>query len=738
MASLCAKEAPLDIEKCLRLLDAEGPISKKLKRFEPREEQRAMLAHILTAFNNNSIALIEAGTGTGKSLAYLLPAILAAAIWKEKIVISTQTISLQEQLLYKDLPLLIDALNLEIKVVLAKGMNNYVCLRKLDEMQFEKRLLAVQDAYMVDEIQKALEKNCSGTKSDLPFNPPHAIWELLSAEQDSCNGQECPHFSNCYYFGARKNAQDAQIVIVNHHLLLADLIVRNETQNYSNPAILPPYSRIILDEAHNLEEIASEYFAKRVGRLELMKALSKLSGEKQGKAQGRLLLLREKIQKHVPEVPPFLAAHLTLDLPARRRDLLKSIADLFTLLQEYQNAAGPKATQGEELKLRLRAPHYAAVAWQQEIIPRGRHLVDELKKFSIELCDLEEKCKELDRDRLYEFTKSILFDIKSIAKRLDVMAEHLETALLSTPNETTIRWLETTLANHSINTSIVDAALDISLLLLKHLFKPFDSVILLSATLTAQGSFDFFKESVGLTEKLLGEKELIEAKLDSPFDFQKQALLLVPKDIPEPNDPHFMPDAIEVMWDALQASQGNAFILFTSYDMLSSCFHSLEPRLKEARYHPLRQGDESRQMLLKRFVEKDRSVLFGTDSFWEGVDVAGDALRLVIIAKLPFKVPTDPMVEARSEALKQRGENSFWKLLLPQAAIKLKQGFGRLIRNKKDRGCIVCLDNRIITKNYGKFLLKSLPHCPLLEIEKKAMNQAMREFYKRTYFLTKP
>lgn len=725
--------AKFDPAKILHLLSDDGPISKKLKSFEAREEQKQLLACLIDAFNDKAIALIEAGTGTGKSMAYLIPALLSAAIWQETVVISTQTISLQEQLLHKDLPLLIDVLGVEVKVSLAKGMNNYVCSRKWDEIDLERMFLPEEQREKLFHMEHLSCQKGVGSRSDFPFHPPAALWELVGADFDSCNGQECPHYQNCYYFQARKSCQDAKILIVNHHLLLADIISKAESGTAS---LLPPFSRLIIDEAHNLEEIATDYFSKRISRLDFMKILSRISSEKQGQMTGKVQLIKEKFQKAAKgeffgSQSQFLN-QLTIELPALRRELTKEITDTFQLLDQFQGNAG-----GEEGKLRLKSLHYDSLAWKEEIVPSILKTSSTVKRYVQELSHIEGRMKHLDDEKLYESCKGILHDLKALSERLEEKALSFEVFAERPPSPESIRWLETTVTKGGLNLSCIDAKLDISKVLLKHLFTPYDTVALVSATLTTQKSFQFLKDRMGLHEKNLAGKKVIESAFESPFNFEKQALLIVPKDIPPPTSIDFLDAAEKVIWDAIQASRGNAFILFTSYGMLKTCFAKMESKLKEHRYFPLKQGDESRGTLLRSFIEQDRSILFGTDSFWEGVDVAGEALRLVIIAKLPFKVPSDPMIQARSEVISQNGGNPFQEFLLPQAAIKFTQGFGRLIRNKKDRGCILCLDNRLITKSYGKYFLKTLPKCPLEVVNSDQIKQKMIDFYKKTHSITK-
>lgn len=722
---------PFDSEKILHLLNEKGQISAKLPHFEVREEQVNMLQNLIEAFNQNGIALIEAGTGTGKSIAYLIPALLSALIWKQKVVISTQTIALQEQLLIKDLPLLMQALDISLKAVLVKGMGNYVCLRKWDEIEIERMCLPKEEAEILFHIEDLSRSQGIGSKGDFPFSAPSHIWEMISADFDTCNGTECPHYQNCYYIQARKNAQDAQVLIVNHHLLLADLVAKKKEEKNG---LLPPYSRLLIDEAHHLQEIALDYFASKTSKLELLKILNKISHEKLGANQGKLSLIKEKLLKYYPDDFSAPIAHLNrrlaLEAPALCRDVVKEITDVFHLLEQFQGIK----ERGDENKLRLRPHHYESEEWKNRIAKQLCCLKDLLMGLSTELLQIEYAISEFEDERFIEGIKGPLHDLKSFSNRLREEAEYLEVFANTAPAFESIRWLESSFTKKGLNTTCIDAVIDISKLLCEHLFEPLDTVALMSATLTTKGSFKYIKEQMGLLA--LKQRPLIEAIYPSPFNFEKQALLIVPQDIAAPNSPDFLEQAFSVIEDAVDASRGNAFILFTSYGMLKICYEKLFDRLKAKKYHPLKQGAESRKTLLEKFCQTDRSILFGTDSFWEGVDVAGEALRLVIIVKLPFKVPTDPLLQAKSEAIEKEGGDPFRELLLPEAAIKLKQGFGRLIRNKKDRGCILCLDSRLITKSYGSYFLKSLPPCPLLKTTRDRLKQEMEDFYKKTYYLT--
>lgn len=724
----------LDSDKLLKLLDNDGLICRFLPNYEQRVEQREMMRKVIDAFNNKHIALVEAGTGTGKSMAYLIPAMISANLFKEKVVISTNTISLQEQLLNKDIPLIANALGIKLKAALVKGMNNYVCLRKLEDSAFDKPFLPKKEQEELEQIELHLmSQKTDGSRSKLPFAPSPATWELVGAEHDTCNHNECPHYQNCTFFQARRQAQDASLLIVNHHLLFADLAMRGETQNYTLQAILPAYDRLILDEAHNIEDIATDYFAERLSRLELLRTLGKLNSEKSTGRLGKLAQLRDKLTMTFLNNPSHEASlllnRLTLEIPAVRRDLLKAIADAF---QDLHFMVSKNSEDFEEGKLRLLESHVKGKDWQEKVLVSAKELLNILMRYISDLNGIEQDIKNLGSDKILDQTKSIRLDIKALAKRLEDSHALLDSFLKCDFNSQTVHWLESEHFRGSLNTSLVRANLDISEMLKKRLFSKFSTIVLCSATLTTNRKFDFLRSRLGLTPPFTDDREVTENIYDSPFDFTKQMLLLIPQDLPSPSQASFTEKAAESIFQAILASKGCAFVLFTSYVMLKACARLLREKMAENRLPLLVQGEESRTLLLDKFKKTDRAVLFGTDSFWEGVDVVGDALRCVIIVKLPFRVPSDPLAQARAETLINQNKDPFMTYFMPQAIVKFKQGFGRLIRNKEDRGCIVCLDNRLVNKSYGKFFLNSLPSCKQIIGPSQLLKNCMIDFYKKT------
>lgn len=735
----------LNKEKVIRLIGPDGLVSQTLKGFESRPQQQRMMGNVIDAYNDNQIALIEAGTGTGKSLAYLVPALIWASLKQERTVISTHTIALQEQLFQKDIPALIDALKLTLKVALAKGMHNYLCLRKLEDAESESRLLSSEEMAEIEKIQVWSTQPHDGSRSSLPFTVSHATWDRLAAESEACSHQECPYYQECHFFKARKEANDAQILVVNHSLLFSDIMKRAETNNYSDVAVLPPYKRIILDEAHHIEEISTEFLAAKVHQLELIRLLNKLSIDKMNHAPGRLPILKSKLQSHCNVQPrdSIRKFILTLDaeIPAKRHLIYEQMDRTFETLNRFiLHSSGSSKDDLEnpnENKLRLLDHHLKTPQWKEEVVPTVRKLLSSLKDYTVTVSNLEKEISYLSDEKIVEQTKSIRLDIQGLCNRLEKGTQTLEHFLTKELNPSNVRWMESQRLKTSTNLHLVDAELDIAGSLSRHLFSKFSSIVLCSATLASNNGFEFMRKRLGLIPELMHDRTITENRYDSPFDYQKQVLLLVPSDIPSPLESQFQKEAFQNILTSVEASHGNAFVLFTSYQMLENCHRILSPQLEKKGFPVLKQGDGPRHILLNKFKETERSVLFGTDSFWEGIDVAGDALRCVIIVKLPFKVPTEPLIQARMESIQAKGGNPFMDYSIPQAIVKFKQGFGRLIRNKWDRGCIVCLDTRLITKSYGKLFINSLPNCNKIFAPSSKLKEEMEQFYRQTYYLVK-
>ncbi len=708
----------------LSLLEPGGALSLAIKGFESRQEQKEMLQDVVSAFNEGEIALIEAGTGTGKSMAYLIPALLFATKCQGKVLISTRTINLQEQLFHKDLPELQKALNLDVKVVIAKGMYNYLCKRKLKDSEMELAALPEEEKDQFEKIVAWQAGALSGSKTDLPFTPSEKTWERVCCESDSCNGKRCPFYKECFFFKARKEAENAKIIIANHNLFFADIA--------NDGTLLPPYEKIILDEAHHIEDIATEYFASKASRFDLLKTITRLASERMGK----LTSLRKRLQECAAHDPEFsqvdlaeLMHLLTLTIPLEKRKLLDAHKSAFDAFERFVGTVN----QEMEAKLRLLPQVAKVLSWTEEIIPAATLLIQALQEFHSTIHLLNQQVERLPSKNAIEKTEGIRLEIRAASTKLDKAASHLAKILDEKPEAGRVKWMEKQKMVTANNITLTDAELDISHHLAELLFSKYSTIILTSATMTTHKKFRFLRERLGLTPEKCS-RTVIEKIYPSPFHYQKQALLAVPSDMPAPDHPNFEQEAVEKIWMALRTSRGGAFILFTSYSMLLRCYAALLPRIEKERFTLFKQGDADRAEIVESFRKTKNGILFATDSFWEGVDVVGQALRCVIIVKLPFRVPTDPLLEARAEALQAEGKNPFQHYAIPLATLKFKQGFGRLIRHKSDRGCFLCLDSRLITRNYGKHFLSSLPSNNILIDTGENISIKMKEFYKNHKF----
>lgn len=662
------------------VFSSDGPLSRALSHFEERPEQKEMAQQILSAYLENEIALIEAGTGTGKSLAYLIPALFWAKKHQERTVISTHTIALQEQLIQKDIPFLLKALQLDLKVCLIKGMANYLCLRKLE----------MQEDAEASKLKVWAESAEEGSRSEVSFPLAPSAWEKVAADPHACNNVQCPHYKECFFFRARKEAQDAQIIVINHHLLFTDLAAREEKEGKEAKSLLPAFSRLVLDEAHHLEEIAIECLSKRVDYLGLLRLLSKASPQA------------------FFDCPPALLARIEIDLPAKKRVLTEQLENGFYAMDRFL------AQVGKDERVRLQENITEHPTWKGELKPLFSSISTAIRDFS-------QMLYSLDEDGDGKFALRALGD--TIEQKADILQD-----FFTEEGETRLRWIERSSIERGFNIIFISALLDVSNYLQNALFSKISSASLCSATLATNQNFEFVRHRLGLQEK----EGVTEKIYTSPFDYEKRTLLLVPTDLPDPTEPAFNAQAGALLPKLIDASQGSVFILFTSYEMLRSFHALLLPFAEEKGYPLLKQGEVARSLLLEKFKQKEGSILLGTDSFWEGVDVAGEALRSVIIMKLPFKVPNDPLVQGTAEILTKQGKNPFIEYAVPQAAIKFKQGFGRLMRQKTDRGCIVCLDKRLINRPYGKTILKSLPPSPTCFEKSESVVDRMQEFYART------
>jgi len=639
-----------------------GPIAKAMPGYEVRHEQIEMAEAINSAVSHSEQLIVEAGTGIGKSFAYLTP-LAEYSLQNEALgIISTNTISLQEQIINKDIPFLEKALDKDFKAVLVKGRNNYLCLRRLHRSEFLQKDL-FSDQYELTEFTKIFGwsfKTHDGTLYDLEGEPDPKVWGMVSADSETCLGKNCQHYKKCFFQKAREKINEARILVINHHLFFSNLALLKD-----NKSIFPEWGALVFDEAHSIENVATEHLGASItntGSKYLLDLLFNLKKQK-----GFLLTIGDQDSMECVE-------------QARRR-----IDAFFKDIKEYFDA-NLKKEDSDTLRV------------------RQRNFVE--NSVSLSLHDLAESllaAKKTVKDKEDDV------EIASYIRKVSALKDSVE-LILSQGAGNHVYWIECS-KNKKINKiSINTAPVNIGEILNKELFNEPKPIILTSATLsTDKSSFKYFKARIGADTA-------IELKLGSPFDYKNQVRMYIAKDMPNPdNFTDYAVKAADRIKRYLELTNGSAFVLFTSYSMMNSVYEELEEHLLQRDFNVLRQGNGlSRNKMLDSFRKEAGSVLFGVDTFWQGIDVQGKALSNVIITKLPFSVPDHPVTEARIEDIKNKGGDAFLEYNLPEAVLKFKQGFGRLIRSKKDTGVIAILDSRIINKFYGKAFLNAIPKCEVI------------------------
>lgn len=683
------REKNVEIE-VLPYFEKEGTISQFFKEFEYREEQLNMVKAIEEGYNTEKKVVVEAGTGTGKTLAYLIPGIEWAVKNKKRIVFSTNTINLQEQLLNKDIPLARKVLGYDFKYILIKGRGNYLCNRKYynfiqgDRGNLED--LTVVQKNHINEILKWGELTKTGDKSELTFEIESHIWENFQSETDICANNRCPYKKECFFFKIRDEKKSADVLITNHHLYFTDLAIRKEMGFNTDSPLLPEYASVVFDEAHNIEKVAREYFSSEVSKMAFVKLLNKIE-VCEGKRKNSGVLL--SVNKICSDLKNDEARDIIEILREKHGNFYKetkryfdSIIDTFTVEKQETVSIRIKKNSDEYInqldKLSSTTREYLAAYTDYQRVSR------QLRKVLKEMDDITGYVNELIKylERLDDNVATLKF--------IDQRSE-----------DEYIYWIDINRRRGYVKR--VATPLKIDGELEKSLFVNVKTLIFTSATIAVGKSFKYFKESIGIKE------EVIEEVIHSPFDYEKQMKVYIPKDICDPNVREFNSEVAKILKNILIATEGKAFVLFTSYSALNFIYYSVRDELLKEGIDLFIHGTLPRTQLITAYKNSMKPVLFGTDSFWEGVDIKGEKLSTVIIVKLPFKVPNDPVTEAIIESIELKGKNSFTDYQIPEAVIKFKQGIGRLIRSKGDKGNIFILDNRVITKKYGEYFKEALP-----------------------------
>nr|WP_310787880.1 ATP-dependent DNA helicase [Fusobacterium nucleatum] len=684
----------------------DGILAKEIKGFEYRKEQEEMAHYIQDAINEDRKIIIEAGTGTGKTLAYLIPAIKWAVVNKKKVIIATNTINLQEQLLLKDIPLAKSIIKEDFSYVLVKGRSNYLCKRLFNELSIGRsidiEIFSMEAREQIECILKWGNKTKTGDKAELPFEVYPDVWELIQSTTELCLGKKCPYRKECFYMKTRMEKMEADILISNHHVFFADLNVRAETDFDSEYLILPRYDMVIFDEAHNIESVARSYFSVEVSKISFTRLLNRIYQKKNKRKKEKSALIRVEDTIDEKDLEDSQQYAYLLNTLKEEISILQNIGD------EYFDEIRKIYETNTEAPIRKSLNNFE--------MTKSRFLEtlrDKKDIFQSKLADF--LTLMMSFNNVIDEEKEKNPEVINFNNHLKMFKAYIDSFkfINSFEDDNYIYWLD--INSKRTNVLLTATPLNIAEKLSTVLFDNLDRLVFASATIVANGNFDYFKKSLGLDEE-----DCIECIIKSPFNYDEQMSVYIPTDIQDSENINaFVTDASKFILNILLKTDGKAFILFTSYTMLNQIYYSISKKLINKGFEVFLHGDKPRSQLIKEFKEAENPILFGTTSFWEGVDVQGENLSNVIITKLPFLVPTDPVVSAISKKIEEDGGNSFTDFQLPEAIIKFKQGVGRLIRKKTDSGNIFILDNRILKKRYGSLFINALPSQKNIKILEK-------------------
>ncbi len=681
--------APLDADALAYLLGPEGAFAQNFIDYEYRPPQIEMMRAVANAFDDGATLLVEAGTGTGKSVAYLVPALYWAAQNNQRVVISTNTINLQDQLYLKDIPDLRKILPFEFKAALLKGRSNYLCRRRLDALRKSDKL-TVEEVRVLAKVLAWLPSTTTGDSAELTLmGAENQVWSRLSSDPDHCSVEHCAlrQENKCFFYRARDKAESAHVIIVNHALLLSDMATENR--------VLPEYRYLVVDEAHHLEARATEALSFEASRSSLEIMLRGLANERGGLIGNLAGSLRHS---DVPQQMKHEVQDVFDDVAQDVDRAHRGVYDFFNALDgflEQQDQLPGESDSAYDRQIRLTPARRAQPDWSRieiawdEFGTRLTKVCDGLAKIYATWSELD----DYDVPSQPELEQELSFAMRRVSETRAAMQ-----ALVTNPQANGIYWA--TINKNNGDITLHAAPLFVGDLLQKQLFAGKDATILTSATLCVDKSFSHIKSRLGIGDWA------DDLAVGSPFDYADAAMVYVPIDIPEPGQSGYQKAVEAVLIELFRATQGRALALFTSHSQLQTTYRAISRPLEEDDIIVIAQNlDGSRRQVLETFKTQERTVLLGTRSFWEGIDVAGEALSCLVISRLPFSVPSDPIFAARSETF----DDSFAQYAVPEAVLRFRQGFGRLIRTKNDRGIVVVLDRRVLSKNYGRIFLESLP-----------------------------